>query len=475
MGLEDVNVASLDPERLRPVLTPDAVARFEHTLTRGRELLESRTFWNVNSTAYGGGVAEMLRSLIGYARGAGLDARWLVVGCDAEFFLITKRIHNRLHGDEGDGGPLGEEERAIYERCCAANAELLATQVRARDVVLLHDPQTAGMIPRLLETGAPVIWRSHVGIDPPNDLARQAWRFLIPYIEPATAYVFSHRAYLWEGLDPAKLTVIAPSIDAFSPKNHPMSFTGVTAVLRVAGLAADHQHVPRAVFERLDGSIGHVGSQAQRVEERQLRLDVPLLMQVSRWDRLKDPAGVLAAFAEHVYPIDEPDLLLAGPDVTAVADDPEGAEVFAEVERAWSELPRRIRRRVHLALLPMRDADENAVIVNALQRRADVIAQKSLAEGFGLTVAEAMWKGRPVVGASVAGIREQIEDGRTGFLVDPSDLRAFGQRVSGLLDDPHDAERIGEAAQMRVRELFLGPRHLGQYVELLERVLPQQR
>ena len=475
MGLEDVKVASLDPERLRPVLTPDAVARFEHTLTRGRELLESRTFWNVNSTARGGGVAEMLRSLIGYALGAGLDARWLVVGCDAQFFRITKRIHNRLHGDEGDGGPLGEEERAIYEGCCIANAELLAAQVRARDVVLLHDPQTAGMIPRLLDTGAPVIWRSHVGIDPPNDLARQAWRFLIGYIEPATAYVFSHRAYLWDGLDPAKLTVIAPSIDAFSPKNHPMSFTGVTAVLRVAGLAADHQHVPRAVFERLDGSIGHVSSQAQRVEERQLRLDVPLLMQVSRWDRLKDPAGVLAAFAEHVHPIDEPDLLLAGPDFTAVADDPEGAEVFAEVERAWSELPRRIRRRVHLALLPMRDADENAVIVNALQRRADVIAQKSLAEGFGLTVAEAMWKGRPVVGASVAGIREQIEDGRTGFLVDPSDLRAFGQRVSGLLDDPHDAERIGEAAQMRVRELFLGPRHLGQYVELLERVLPQQR
>jgi trehalose synthase len=475
MGLEDVKVASLDPERLRSVLTPDAVARFEHTLTRGRELLESRTFWNVNSTAHGGGVAEMLRSLIGYARGAGLDARWLVVGCDAEFFLITKRIHNRLHGDEGDGGALGEEERAIYERCCAANAELLAAQVRADDVVLLHDPQTAGMIPRLLDTGAPVIWRSHVGIDPPNALARQAWRFLAPYVERARAYVFSHRSYLWEGLDPAKLTVIAPSIDAFSPKNEPMSFSGVTAVLRAAGLAADHQHVPRAVFERLDGAIGQVSSQAQRVEERQLRLDVPLLAQVSRWDRLKDPVGVLEAFAQHVHAIDEPDLLLAGPDVTAVADDPEGGEVFEEVEQAWSELPRRIRRRVHLALLPMYDADENAVIVNALQRRADVIAQKSLAEGFGLTVAEAMWKGRPVVAASVAGIREQIQDGRTGYLVDPRDLRAFGERVSGLLDDPHGAERMGEAAQTRVRELFLGPRHLGQYVELVERVLPQEQ
>jgi trehalose synthase len=311
-----------------------------------------------------------------------------------------------------------------------------------------------------------------VGIDPPNELAREAWRFLIPYVERADAYVFSQSAYVWEGLDPAKLTVIAPSIDVFSPKNHAMAFTSVIEVLRAAGLAADrHHHHPRAVFERLDGTVGRVESKARLVEEGQLWLGVPLLAQVSRWDRLKDPLGVLAAFVEHVHSDDEPHLLLAGPDVTAVADDPEGEEVFAEVEKAWSELPRRIRRRVHLALLPMKDSDENAVIVNALQRRADVVAQKSLAEGFGLTVAEAMWKGRPVVASGIGGIREQIEDGRTGFLVDPGDLRTFGERVSCLLGDPHGAERIGAAAQTRVRDLFLGPRHLGQYVELLDSVL----
>ncbi|MGO9322558.1 MAG: glycosyltransferase [Solirubrobacteraceae bacterium] len=471
MGLDEVTVTPLDPERLRAVLAPDALAGFEHTIARGRELLESRTFWNVNSTARGGGVAEMLRSLIGYARGGGLDARWVTIAGDPEFFRITKRLHNRLHGHEGDGGPLSEAERAAYEQLCDAEAELLAERVRPQDVVLLHDPQTAGMIPRLLRTGAPVIWRAHVGIDPPDDVARQAWRFLIPYVERADAYVFSQPAYMWEGLDPAKLTVIAPSIDVFSPKNHAMAFTSVTAVLRAAGLAADHHHSSRAVFERLDGAVGRVQSKAQLVEERQLQLDVPLLAQVSRWDRLKDPLGVLAAFAEHVPDDDEPHLVLAGPDVTAVADDPEGLEVFAEVEAAWSELPRRIRRRVHLALLPMEDPDENAVIVNALQRRADVVAQKSLAEGFGLTVSEAMWKGRPVVASCVGGIREQIEDGRTGFLVDPRDLRAFGERVSGLLEDPHGAERIGAAAQTRVRELFLAPRHLGQYVELLESLL----
>ena len=129
---------------------------------------------------------------------------------------------------------------------------------------------------------------------------------------------------------------------------------------------------------------------------------------------------------------------------------------------------------MHLALLPMIDADENAVIVNALQRRADVVAQKSLAEGFGLTVSEAMWKGRPVVASGIGGIREQIENERTGFLVDPLDLRTFGERVSELLGDPHGAERMGAAAQTRVRDRFLGPRHLGQYVELLDGVLGQR-
>jgi trehalose synthase len=472
MGLDDVAVTSLDPERLDMVLEPSALVSFQHTLARGRELLDSRTLWNVNSTALGGGVAEMLRSLIGYTCGGGIDARWVVIGGDEQFFRATKRLHNRLHGHGGDGLPLSEEERVLYERHCAANAELMARRVRPADVVLLHDPQTAGMIPRLLDTGAPVIWRSHVGIDPPNELAREAWSFLIPYVERADAFVFSHSLYFWEGLDRDKLTVIAPSIDAFSPKNATMAFTSVTAVLRAAGLAADryHQH-PRAVFERLDGTVGQVQAKATLVEDRRLWLGVPLLAQISRWDRLKDPLGVLTAFVEHVHGEDEPHLLLAGPDVTAVADDPEGAEVFAEVQGAWERLPRHLRGRVHLALLPMADVDENAVIVNALQRRADVVAQKSLAEGFGLTVAEAMWKGRPVVASDVGGIREQIEHRRTGILVEPRDLRGFGEHVSELLGDPHRAERIGGAAQTRVREQFLAPRHLGQYVDLLERVL----
>lgn len=368
-------------------------------------------------------------------------------------------------------GPLGDAERAVYERVAAEHADLLAQRLRSPDVVLLHDPQTAGMVVPLVDTGVPVIWRAHIGRDSPNDLAREAWRFLIGFVERADAYVFSRPGYTWEGLEESKVTVIPPSIDAFSPKNHAMSFTSVTAVLRAAGLAADHHRRSRAIFERLDGKVGNVEHEARVVEEHALRLDVPLVAQVSRWDRLKDPLGVLAAFAEHVHVDEDPHLLLAGPDLTAVADDPEGAEVFEELEAVWHGLPQRIRRRVHLALLPMDEADENAVVVNAVQRRADVVVQKSLAEGFGLTVAEAMWKGRPVVASRIGGIREQIEDGRTGFLVEPGDLRAFGERVSGLLEDSYGADRVGETARVRVRDLFLGPRRLGQYVDLLESVL----
>jgi len=454
--VQDVQVPLLRPERFVEVLTAEGQTQFEKTIRRGHELLEGRTFWNVNSTAHGGGVAEMLRSLIGYTRGAGLDARWVVIPGDPEFFTVTKRLHNRLHGHAGDGGPLGDAERATYDERCAANAELLVGRLEPDDVVLLHDPQTAGMIPRLREAGVPVIWRAHIGLDLPNSRAREAWGFLTGYVQRADAYVFSRATYAWEGLDEAKLSIIPPSIDPFSPKNHAISFTATTAVLRSCGLAADGRRHPRAMFERLDGSIGWVEHQAQLVQEQELRLDDPLLVQISRWDNLKDPLGVLAAFVEHVRDDDEPHLVLAGPDVTAVTDDPEGAHALADVETAWHELPPAARRRVHLALLPMEDADENAMIVNALQRRADIVAQKSLAEGFGLTVAEAMWKGRPVVASRVGGIQNQIEDGATGYLVDAEDLQAFGERVTALFDDPHAAERMGEEAQKRVRDLFRG-------------------
>jgi trehalose synthase len=200
--------------------------------------------------------------------------------------------------------------------------------------------------------------------------------------------------------------------------------------------------------------------------------DDPLVVQVSRWDRLKDPMGVMVGFAEHVAVSTDAHLVLAGPNVRGIADDPEGEEVLDEVEHHWRELPGPARGRVHLACLPMDDIEENAAIVNALQRRATVVIQKSLMEGFGLTVAEAMWKSRPVVASRIGGIQDQIEHGRTGLLVsDPRDLKEFGSCVLSLLEDTEGAERMGQEARSRVRTDFLGPRHLMQYLELVDRLL----
>src|SRR3954452_1642357 len=168
MDLEDVTVTPLPPERFQGVLTAEGLERFRHTIARGHELLDGRTLWTANSTARGGGVAEMLRSLVGYARGAELDGRWVVVPGDPDFFRVTKRLHNRLHGAD-DGEPLGDDEQAGDERRRSQTAELLADRIGPRAVVLLHDPQTAGMVPRLVELDVPVIWRAHIGLDLPND------------------------------------------------------------------------------------------------------------------------------------------------------------------------------------------------------------------------------------------------------------------------------------------------------------------
>src|SRR5439155_10843899 len=188
---------------------------------------------------------------------------------------------------------------------------------------------------------------------------------------------------------------------------------------------------------------------------------VPVVTQVSRWDQLKDPVGVLGAFAGHVASRSAAHLLLAGPSTAAVADDPEGAQVLDAVRAGWHALPAAVRRRVHLCSLPMEDVEENAAIVNALQRHASVVVQKSLAEGFGLTVAEAMWKQRPVIGTAVGGIVDQIVTGETGFLLDDAhDLERYAHSVCSLLDNPMECDRMGANGRQRAEQKFLGDRHL---------------
>jgi trehalose synthase len=466
-----VEIDPLQPERFQEILEEEDYASFGQVVLLAKEMLAGRAVLNVNSTSRGGGVAEMLASLLAYARGGDIDARWAVIEGNPDFFAITKRIHNNLHGAPGDGGPLGDAEHRIYEEALSTNAEGLVKAVKPKDVVLLHDPQTAGLTASLKDTGATVIWRCHVGLDTPNETARRAWRFLRGYVTPADAYIFSRPAFAWDGLDEDRIVVIPPSIDAFSPKNQDLSLDEVKAILATTEMF-ETDATADPLYVRVDGRPDVVERKTEMYGAPPPPFDVPVVVQVSRWDRLKDPLGVMESFTRYVAPNADAHLMLAGPAVAAVADDPEGKEVLEEAHGAWKLLEEDVRSRVHLACMPMDDGQENAAIVNALQRRADVIVQKSLAEGFGLTVAEGMWKARPVVASRIGGIQDQIQHGETGILLDdPYDLETFGKELVKLLEDPQGAERMGEAARLKVRDHFLGARHLTQYFDLIARLL----
>ncbi len=471
--MQRVEVEAAPLEQLASLLPPGRARRLEAAATASRALLAGRVVWNVNATAHGGGVAEMLQTLLSYGLGAGVDTRWLTLDGDPEFFATTKRLHNALHGVEEDGTGFGADARAHYEDVLDANLADLEAVVRPGDVVLLHDPQTAGLAEGVRATGARVVWRCHIGRDDPNAATEEAWAFLRRYLEHVDAHVFSRREYVPDWVPGPRVRVIPPSIDPFSAKNCDLTDGEVARTLRRVGLVAgrgDADDGDRSLsFTRRDGTAGTVRRHADLLGgTAPPPPGAPLVVQVSRWDRLKDMAGVLAAFAEHVAPArDDVHLLLAGPEVTAVSDDPEGAEVLDACRATWSRLPAPVRDRCHLACLPMDDVDENAVIVNALQRHATVVVQKSLVEGFGLTVTEALWKARPVLASAVGGIRDQVVDGRDGMLLpDPRDLADTGRRLRLLLDDPGLRDRLGRGGRARVRVDYLGDRHLLQYAAL---------
>lgn len=459
-----VQIPSHPLDRFRPLLG-DEYAQIETAAAAARQRFRGRAIWHVSSTLRGGGVAEMLRAMLPYVRGAGIDTRWVVLRESEEFFALTKRIHNNLHGDPGDGGELGPAQRQVYESSLATSARHFATLVQPGDVVFLHDPQTAGLAAQAKAVGATVIWRCHIGADEPNEAVLRAQDFLHPYLRAADGWVFSRRQYFWAALDHRRTWAMAPSIDPFSPKNQDLPAGTVEAILGAAGLGTRPPAAAPA-FTRADGTPGRVERAAEVLEEEPLPEGATAVVQVSRWDRLKDHLGLLRCFERHLRDGDL-HLLLAGPASGAVADDPEGAAVWAAVRSAWRQAPERVRRRVHLANLPMDDLDENGAVVNAIQRRADIVVQKSLAEGFGLTVAEAMWKGRPVIGARVGGIQDQIVDDESGILVDPTDLESVAVAIAALGSDPDRCRALGERARERVAERFLGARRLAEYAERL--------
>jgi trehalose synthase len=471
--MEEVPIPRASFARFLATATATRRRRLHSALRGARHLLRDRRVWHINSTRTGGGVAEMLQTLLGYERDAGLDARWLVIDGEPQFFAVTKRLHHLLHGRNGPAHRLPAEAGDVYGTVTRTNLDRIRAVVRPGDIVMLHDPQTAGLAPALRAHGARVVWRCHIGCDGANGATRQGWEFLQPYLAHAHAYVFSRRTYVPAWIPADRVFIIPPAIDPLSLKNAPLGRASVRAVLRHIGLLGDRPPNGGVPFTRLNGSRALLQRKATIIQIAPLPTgDTPTVVQVSRWDPLKDMAGVMRGFSGRADRLPGVHLVLVGPDVSGVTDDPEGAEVYADCVARWERLPLAVRRRVHLVSLPMADVDENAIMVNAIQRHSTVLVQKSLREGFGLTVTEGMWKGRPIIAGAVGGIQDQIQDGVHGLLLeDPTDTRAFGLAVERLFRSPGLVRRLRRNARRRARNEFLGHRQLAQFLNLLDAVV----
>ncbi len=375
------------------------------------EPLKGMKVVHLNSTRVGGGVAEILNKLVPFMTELGLQARWEVVTGEEPFYECTKRFHNGLQGNVVD---LPASLLAHYERTNAHNAEEMHQILRDAEIVFIHDPQPAPLLRHVPDRKGKWIWRCHIDVSHPY---RPVWKYLRKFVTDYDASIFSLADFAQSLPHPQYL--ISPSIDPLSEKNIDLPLREIREVRQRFGL---------------DPSKA-------------------LLLQVSRFDRFKDPVGVIRAFRLARRYVPSLQLVLAGGEAT---DDPEGAAVLREVQEAAAD-----DQDIHILLLPS-DAHRT---INALQRAADVVLQKSIREGFGLTVTEAMWKGKPVIGGNTGGIRLQIVNHHTGFLVDTPEGAAL--RIRYLLFHRDKLREMGRKAKLFIRENFLLTRHLVEYLTLI--------
>lgn len=371
--------------------------------------LSGKKVVHVNSTKEGGGVAEILDWMVPLMRDVGLDAHWEVITGNGDFFPVTKKFHNGL---QGFPVTISDQEWQIYREVNEDNAVRLRPILEEADIVVIHDPQPAALLGLCPNRKGKWIWRGHIDVSRP---ARSVWRGLLPFVSGYDASIFSMPQFAQPLPHPQFL--ISPSIDPLSPKNMALDEEELSTVRHRYGLDPD----------------------------------IPLLVQISRFDRFKDPLGVIAAYrlVRAVQPVQ---LVLAG---GGASDDPEGKEVLDEVMEAAAGDPD-----IHVLLLP---ADAHRTI-NALQRLADIVIQKSTREGFGLTVTEGLWKGKPVIGGDVGGIRLQVVNYHTGFLVNTPEGAAH--RIRFLLHHESLRTTMGTEAQEFVREYFLLTRQLKEYLTM---------
>ncbi|HXF81891.1 MAG TPA: glycosyltransferase [bacterium] len=408
-----LNLVSVRPkplDRYAPLLAPALVQEIEEL---GRRLRGVRLL-HLNSTSYGGGVAELLLPLVALERALGVEVEWRTLSGDEAFFGVTKQMHNAL---QGKPAPFTEEQRATY----LTHNRAAAAALDQHDVIIVHDPQPAAIRHYAGRRGARWVWRCHIDTSAPDETA---WTFLRPYVEEYDAAVFTMAQFVPPDLQMARVEFIPPAIDPLSSKNRPL---------------------PDEVAR---GAVAEFGVDVER----------PLILQVARFDPWKDPQGAIAAYQAVKRELPAVQLALVG---SMAGDDPEAWEVYRSIEEEDRRDPDLY---VFTNLVGV-----GSLEVNCFQRVAAVALQKSIREGFGLAVSEALWKGVPVVGGATGGIPLQVQDGVGGFLVNTVEQAA--QRLTYLLRHPEEAAQIAAAGRRVVAEHFLLPRLLRDELRLLHALL----
>ncbi len=447
--------------------------------------LKGRTVWMVNSTAQGGGVAEMLPTMITLLNELGVRSRWFVIETDEEpFFRLTKGIHNLIHG-AGDPGAVAGDAREVYQAVNAANAATLADHVSDGDILVVHDPQPMGLAGPVRESRrVSTVWRCHIGLDEDNPSTRAAWDFLEAYAGDYDRSVFSAAEYVPEYFrDRARL--IYPAIDPLSDKNRELQLHTVVGILSNAAMTVPPGPVVQPPFPHIAQRLQADGRWAPAILPADIGLLIrPIVTQISRWDRLKGWLPLMQGFVElkerfQTRRDDRPSvqrrrmrqvrLVMAGPDPASIQDDPEGLEVVEELTEAYVALDDEIKHDIAMVALPMENRRDNALMVNALQRASTVVVQNSLREGFGLTVTEAMWKRIAVLSNTRAvGPRQQITDGCDGWMIkDPENPSEIADALDSLLNDREERAALARTAQRRAHDQFLIFSQLTSWLDVL--------
>lgn len=462
-----------------------AVLELKDEARRVVKHLEGRTVWMINSTAQGGGVAEMLPTMVTLLTDLGIETKWAVIDSDdPKFFRLTKQLHNMIHGE---GNPsLESGDRELYDAVNRANAEELLPHLKPKDILVVHDPQPMALAKILREKmDLLTIWRCHIGLDEDNAQTKAAWDFLAPYGDAYDWGVFSAPEYIPDFMA-GRSVVIYPAINPLSLKNTELPLHKIVAVLANSGLAQSPGPLVTGPYEQMAKRLQTDGTTflpANIMDDIGL-LTRPIITQISRWDRLKGFLPVLKAFGRlkalknstgnplHRRRRTIVRLVLAGPDPESIQDDPEAVETLDELCAAFRDLESGAQADIALVTLPMASIDENWIMVNALQRASTIVIQNSIREGFGLTVTEAMWKRVPVLTNSFAcGPRQQVRDRLDGRLIsDPTNVEELAMALDEMLGDSEGREAWGRTAQRHVHDRFLCFSQLRSWVDLFSRV-----